>query len=94
MWFFWVHCGLQDLSHTKFSIHGAIIEQIQTVCFIGTHGFQMPLVCPKGVGWGNMRYSIPEVGPGDWAIEILEVQIPIYAPTRGVGHNMDRHIKS
>ena len=52
------------------------------------------LVCPKGVGWGNMRYSIPEVGSGDWAIEILEVQIPIYVPTRGVGHNMDRHIKS
>ena len=53
-WFFWVRCGLQDLSHTKFSIHEVIIQQIQTVCFIGTHGFQMPLVCPKSVGWGNM----------------------------------------
>ena len=21
---------------------------------IGTHGFQIPLVCPKGVGWGNV----------------------------------------
>ena len=41
-----------------------------------------------------MWYSIPEVGPGNWAIEISEVQIPIYAPTRGVGRNMDRHIKS
>ena len=47
--------------------------------FIGTHGFQMPLMCPKGVGWGNMGYLIPEVAPGDWTIEILEVQIPIYA---------------
>ena len=32
----------------------------------------MPLVCPKGVGWGNMGYLIPEVAPGDWAIEMLE----------------------
>ena len=40
-------------------IHEAIIEQIQTVCFIGTHGFQMPLVCPKGIGWGDMGYLIP-----------------------------------
>ena len=79
-WFFWVRCGLQDLSHMKFSIHEAIIEQTQTVCFTGTHGFQMPLVCPKGVGWENMGYLISEVAPGDWAIEILEVQIPIYAP--------------
>ena len=42
-----------------------------------------------------MWYLIPEVAPGDWAIEILEVQIPIYAPcvpTRGVGHNIDRCI--
>ena len=76
----WVHYGLQDLSHTKFSIHEAIIEQIQTVCFICTHGFRMPLVCPKGVGWENMGCLIPEVAPGDWAIEILEVQISIYAP--------------
>ena len=53
---------------------------IQTVGFIGTHGFQMPLMCPKGVGWGNWGYLIPEVNPGDWAIEFLEVQIPIYAP--------------
>ena len=30
------------ICHTKFSIHEAIIQQIQTVCFIGTHGFQMP----------------------------------------------------
>ena len=73
-------------------VHEAIIEQIQTVCVIGTHGFQMPLVCPKCVGWGNM---IPEVAPGDWAIEILEVQIPIYAPMcpllGGVGHNNDSY---
>ena len=47
---------------------------------IGTHGFQMRLVYPKGVGWGDMGYLIPEVATGDWAIEILEVQIPIYAP--------------
>ena len=79
-WFFWVHFGLQDLSDMKFSIHEAIIEQIQTVRFIGMHGFQMPLVCSKGVGWANMGYLIPEVAPGDWAIESLEVQIPIYAP--------------
>ena len=56
----------------------------------------MPLVCPKGVGWGDMGYLIPEVAPGDWAIEILEVQIPIYAPVcpllGGVGHNIDRRI--
>ena len=39
----------------------------------------MPLVCPKDIGWGNMGYLIPEVAPSDWAIEILEVQIPIYA---------------
>ena len=75
-WFFWVHCALHDLSHTKYSIHEAITEQIQMVCFIGTHGFQMPLVYPKDVGWGSMGYLIPEVAPGDWAIEILEVQIP------------------
>ena len=37
----------------------------------------MPLVCPKGVGWRNMGYLIPEAAPGDWAIE---VQIPTYAP--------------
>ena len=73
-------CGLQDLSHTKCSIHEAIIEQIQTVCFIGTHGFQMALVCPKDIGWGNMGYLIPELAPGYWAIEILEFQIPTYAP--------------
>ena len=53
----------------------------------------MPLVCPKGVGWGNMGYLIPEVAPGDWAIEILEVQILIYAPMcPWVGHNIDRRI--
>ena len=34
----------KDLSHTKFIIHEASIEQIHTVCFIGTHGSQMPLV--------------------------------------------------
>ena len=49
----------KDLSHTKYIIHEAIIEQIYTVCFIGTHGFQMPLVCPDGVGWGDMGYLIP-----------------------------------
>ena len=45
---------------------------------------------------GNMRYLIPEAAPGDWEIEILEVQIPIYAPIcpllGGVGHNIDRCI--
>ena len=51
-WFFWVH-----LSHTKFSIHESIIEQIQT--FTGTHRFQIPLVCPKGVRLGNTGYLIP-----------------------------------
>ena len=43
--------------------------------------------------WGCL---IPEVAPDDWAIEILEVQIPIYAPMcpllGAVGHNIDRHI--
>ena len=39
-----------DSSESKFSIHEAIIEEIQTVCFIGTHGFQMPLVCSKDTG--------------------------------------------
>ena len=92
-WFLWVPCGLQDLSHSKISIYEANIEQFPTVCFIGTHGFQMPIVYPKGVGWG---YLISEAAPGDWAIEILEVQSPIYAPMchllGEVGHNVDRCI--
>ena len=43
------------------------------------HGFQMPLVCPKGVGWWDIGYLILDVAPGDWAIKI-EVQIPTYVP--------------
>ena len=35
---FWVHCGLQD-SHKVYSIREATVEQNQTVCFIGIHGF-------------------------------------------------------
>ena len=72
------------------SIHKAIIEQIQT---IAAHGFQMP------VGWKNMGYLIPGAAPGNWVIEILEVQIPIYATIcpllggkGGGGHNIDRCI--
>ena len=70
---FWVHCGLQD-SHKVNSIREATVKQSQTVCFIGIHGFQMPLVCPKGVGEGR-RYGVFD-SRGRlqcWAIEILEI---------------------
>ena len=50
------------------------------VILVHMHGFQMPLVRPKGVGWGDIGYLILEVAPGDWAIEIVEVQIPTYVP--------------
>ena len=30
------------------------LSKFELFGFIGTHGFQMPLVCPKGVGWGIM----------------------------------------
>ena len=76
-WFFWVHCALHDLSHTKFSIHEATIEQVHVSLVHMV--FKCPSVYPKDVEWGNMGYLIPEVAPGDWAIEILEVQI-LYAP--------------
>ena len=59
-------------------------------------GFQMRLVCPEDTGWGDMGNLITEVAPGDWAIDIVEVQIPTYAPMcpllGGVGHNIDRRI--
>ena len=79
-WLFWVCCGLQDLSHTKFSVHEAINEQIQTVCFNWYTWFSNVLSVPQGCRVEDMGYLIPEVATGDWAIEILEVQIPIYAP--------------
>ena len=43
-------------------------------------GFQMHLVCPKDAGWGDVGYLVPEVAPGDQAVDIGEVQIPTYVP--------------
>ena len=82
---FWVHCGLQD-SHKVYSIREATVEQNQTVCFIGIHGFQMPLVCPNGVGGGVYGVFDSRGRLQCWAIEILELRIhhmPPYAPLPG-----------
>ena len=58
--------------------------------------FQMLLVCPEDTGWGDMGNLITEVAPGDWAIDIVEVQILTYAPMclplGGVGHNIDSRV--
>ena len=44
-----------------------------------------------------MGYLTPEVALGDWAIAILEVQVPIYASMRSllgvVGHKIDKCIR-
>ena len=42
--------GLQDLCHTKFSTHEAIIEQIQTHWYTW---FSNPLSVPQGCGVGE-----------------------------------------
>ena len=56
----------------------------------------MPLVCPKGVGWKNMGYLIPEVRVwlrDYWSIRSSNLHLcPHVSPTRGVGHNIDRCI--
>ena len=75
---------MKGASHSILTVLGMSLSQIclfvKTGLWDCTHGFQMPLLCPKGVGWGNMGYLIPEAATGDWAKEILDVQIPTYVP--------------